>query len=97
MNNKILPIKGFEKEFYAYLGLLSVQFAKMEHKLTVILCQLLGNEDNLINLIVIENNTLEKNLDLLKKINKIRHIYPQIITELNEEIAENKSQIKSLT
>ncbi|MFZ6009479.1 MAG: hypothetical protein ACOYXT_03955 [Bacteroidota bacterium] len=49
-----IPLKDFEKEFYAYLGLLTVRFAKMEYYLFMILTKLLGHDDDLISMTLIE-------------------------------------------
>ncbi|RLD48750.1 MAG: hypothetical protein DRI97_18705 [Bacteroidetes bacterium] len=62
----------FEKDFYANLGLLSVRFAKMEFKLTVILGKLIGADEELIPMLLTENLTLYRKLELIRKINKVR-------------------------
>ena len=60
-----------KKEFYSQLGLLSVQFAKMEFKLTMIITGLFGVEEKLVALTAIEKNNLSQNLELLRKLNRI--------------------------
>ncbi len=84
-------MKDFEKEFYSHLGLLSVNFAKMESNLSVILAKLLGSDEELISEILIERNTLQQNIDLLKKINKIRGYEQSTISNLLEQISRIKS------
>jgi len=79
-------MKEFEKEFYAHLGLLSVKFAKMEYNLSIILGKLIGTDENLIAVTLIEKNTLSQNLELLKKINKIRDYKELAINNLLEQI-----------
>ncbi len=43
-------MKEFEKEFYAELGLLSVNFAKMEYQLSLILGLLIGSDSDIISI-----------------------------------------------
>ncbi|MEP5366138.1 MAG: hypothetical protein ABJQ37_19980 [Reichenbachiella sp.] len=81
----------FEKEFYAYLGLLSVRFANMEYYLTSLLSMLLiSDDDYLYPLTILENNNLNSNLDSLKKVNKIRGYEEQSISQMISEIRKVK-------
>nr|WP_320021605.1 hypothetical protein [uncultured Draconibacterium sp.] len=84
-------MKDFEKEFYSHLGLLSVKFAKMEYNLSLILGKLFGNNDDLITVTLIEKNTLSQNIELLKKINRIRSYEETALNNLIELIGRVKS------
>ena len=86
-----LEMKDYEIEFYAHIGLLSVKFAQMEYKLSTILGRLFGTEDDLIPVTVTENNSLSKNIELLKKLNKIRKFQDSVITNLIKLIVEIQS------
>jgi hypothetical protein len=66
-------MKEIEKEFYAHLGLLSIQFARMEQMLHLIAAGLLG-ADKFVSKTVIQNNNLTVNLNLVKKLNEFREI-----------------------
>lgn len=85
-------MKEFEKDFYAHLGLLSVKFAKVEYNLSVILGKLIGTDEDLIAVSLIEKNTLSQNIELLKKINRIRNYQESIINNLIEKIGEIKNE-----
>ncbi|HEX8517888.1 MAG TPA: hypothetical protein VF868_16945 [Bacteroidia bacterium] len=65
-------MKEIEKEFYAHLGLLSIQSARMEQMLHLIAAGLMAG-DQFISRTVIQNNNLNSNLDLIKKLNQFRH------------------------
>lgn len=84
-------MKEFEKEFYSHLGLLSVKFAKMEYNLSVILSKLFGNDDDTISITLIENNTLHQNIELLKKINRIRNYEETALNNIIELIGRVKN------
>jgi hypothetical protein len=60
-----------EKEFYLNLGILSTQFAIVEEYIRAILAMIMNRDNLFIGLYAIENNTLEINLQLFKKINQI--------------------------
>ena len=87
-------MKEFEKEFYTHLGLLSVKFSKMDYNLSYIVGKLLGNDDDLINITLIEKNTLSQNIELLKKINRIRNYRNSTIVNLITEISKIKNKRK---
>lgn len=78
-------MKEFEKNFYSKIGLLSVQFAKMEYKLSVIITGLLGI-DELIAVTIIEKNNLSQNIELLSKLNKIDSTFSRDIDMLIKHI-----------
>lgn len=82
---------NFEKEFYAQLGLLSVQFSKMEYYLTVIVTNLLGTEEELVAVTIIERNNLNQNIELLLKLNKLKDDHDKEITEMASEINKVRS------
>lgn len=86
-----LEMKADEIEFYAHIGLLSVRFAQMEYNLSTILGRLFGTEDDLIPVTVTENNSLSKNIELLKKLNRIRKFQDTIITDLIKQIVKIQS------
>lgn len=83
-------MKEMNKEFYAHIGQLSIQFAKMEYKLSTIISKLISQEDELITLTLIEDNTLHKNLILLADLNRIRDVYAETIFKLIKEIEDIK-------
>jgi len=91
MINTSLEMKDNEIEFYAHLGLLSVKFAQMEYRLSTILGKLFGTEDDLIPVTVTENNSLSKNIELLKKLNRIRKFQDSLINDLINQIGKIQS------
>ncbi|MDR7132537.1 hypothetical protein J2X69_004910 [Algoriphagus sp. 4150] len=78
-------------DFYAQLGKLSVNFARMELKLSSILNYLIDVDEDLIPVILTENNSLHQTIDLVKKINKIKNFESEIIKDLLERISSVKS------
>ena len=84
-------MKEIEKEFYAHLGLLSVRFAMVEYNLSIILGKLFGTDDDLISVTLIEKNTLSQNVEMLKKINKIRSCHEYEINNIIELVGRIKS------
>jgi hypothetical protein len=84
-------MKDYEIEFYAQLGLLSVKFAQMEYKLSTILGKLFGTENDLIPVTVMEKNSLSKNIELLRKLNKIRKFQYSLILDLISQISKIQS------
>lgn len=84
-------MKDYEIEFYTHLGLLSVKFAQMEYKLSTILGKLFGTDDDLITVTVTEKNTLSKNIELLKNLNRIRKFQYQLILDLINKIGKIQS------
>lgn len=62
-------MKDHVKECYLHLGLMSTEFAKVEEYIRNILAFLINNDNYFCALYAIEKNTLETNLQLLKKIN----------------------------
>jgi hypothetical protein len=84
-------MKDYEIEFYARLGLLSVKFAQMEYKLSTILGKLFGSDDDLITVTVTEKNTLTKNIELLKSLNRIRKFQYALILDLINKISKIQS------
>lgn len=85
-------MKEFEKEFYAHLGLLSVKFAKLEFNISAILGKLINSDEDLIVITLVENNSLNQNIELLKKINRIRKYQESTIENLIEEIGRVKNE-----
>jgi hypothetical protein len=77
-----------EQEFYANLGLLSVKFSLMEFNLSFILSKLICNDDNLASMTTIERNSLTLNIELIKKVNKIKFFEPTVIKNLLQQISE---------
>lgn len=84
--NEPIQMKEFEKDFYAQLGILSVKFSKLDYFLSVILELLLGTGDSTISLTLIENNNIAKNIDLIRKINRIRHYEENKISNLLDQV-----------
>lgn len=80
-----------EKEFFAYLGLLSVKYAVMENNLSLILAKLIGTNDELILSTLLENNSISQNIELIKKINRHRWFREEMMTDLISEINKIKS------
>lgn len=80
-----------QKEFYSYLGLLSVKFAKMEYYLSLMISKLIRNDDDLISIMMIEKNNLSQNIDLIKKINLIRGFEEESIKNLLGLISQVKN------
>lgn len=85
-------MEEFEKEFYAHLGLLSVKFAKVEYNLSLIVGKLIGTNEDLIAVSLIEKNTLSQNIELLKKINRVRSYQVPTVNNLIEQIGEIKNE-----
>jgi hypothetical protein len=77
-----------EDNFYSYLGMLSVKFALIDSLLSEILVKLIGIDDDLISETLIEDNSISKNIDILKKINKIRNYNEYIMSDLITRIDE---------
>jgi hypothetical protein len=84
-------MKDYELEFYAHLGLLSVKFAKLEFKLSVILGKFLDPNDDLIPTVITEHNSLSKNIDLLKKLDRVRNWEHSLISRLIDQISKIKN------
>ncbi len=84
-------MKNFEKEFYSHLGLLSVEYAKMEYNLSKILGKLIRTDEETINVTLIEDNTLHRNISMLKKINRIRDFKASDIETIIELIGRVKN------
>lgn len=74
-----------EKEFYAHLGLLSIQFARMEQMLRFVCSGLIGG-DQFIAQTLINKNTLDTNLKLARKLNMFRRIDEQFFKDTLNEI-----------
>jgi hypothetical protein len=84
-------IKDYEIEFYAHIGLLSVKFAKLEFKLSIIVGKLLDPKDDLIPTLITENNSLNKNIELLKKIDRVRNWEHSLISKLIGQVSKIKN------
>jgi len=63
----------------------------MEYNLSTILGKLIGTGDDLLSATITENNTLSKNLELLKKVNIIRGFREEYIKNLHKKIAKVRS------
>jgi hypothetical protein len=85
-----IPLTEIEKEFYAYLGLLSVKFSEMENNLNQIVAGLIHNDDLIVTALLTEDNTLHKNLELLKKVNKFRDFQVSYIKQMVDQIGKVK-------
>jgi hypothetical protein len=86
-----IQLTDVEKEFYTYLGLLSVKFSTMENNLAQIVAKLIHNEEDLVTAILTEDNTLHKNIELIKQINKVRDFQVPYITNMLDLIQKVKS------
>lgn len=75
-----------EEKFYSNLGLLSVKFAQVDSLLAEILGKLIGSEDDLISETLTEDNTISKNIYLIKKINRIHSFNEPLINDLLAEV-----------
>lgn len=71
-----------ENQFYSYLGLLSVKFAQIDSLLSEILVKLTGVDNELISETLTEDNSISKNIDLIRKINKIKCYNEPIMSDL---------------
>lgn len=86
-----IPLNEHEKDFYAYIGLLSCKFAQMEYNLMQLLVKLINNEEDFVTLTIIENNNLHQNIELFKKINRFRDFQAQYITGMLDKISKVKT------
>lgn len=78
----IKEMTAHENQFYSYLGLLSVKFAQIDTLLSEILVKLIGIDDELISETLTEDNSISKNIDLIRKINKIKCYNEPIMNDL---------------
>jgi hypothetical protein len=86
-----IPLSDTEKDFYAYLGLLSVKFSEMENNLAKIVATLINNDDKVITALLTEDNTLHKNLELLKRLIKVRDFQTPYIIQMIDLIGKVKA------
>jgi hypothetical protein len=68
----VTKLNTLQKDFYSFLGLLSIKFAKMDYNLNLILSKLINPDDDLIAFTLIERNNISQTIELLEKINLIR-------------------------
>lgn len=73
------------QEFYASLGILSTKYAQMERNIMRMLQKLIG-PSHLSGMILIENNSLSKNLDLIKQLNRIHGFEEEYMKRLLSKI-----------
>jgi hypothetical protein len=85
-----ITLEDHARDFYCYLGLLSVRFATMENLLLHMVSKLSGNNDDIAAFTLLENNNLHQNLELAKKLNRLRNFHADYITRLLEKIASVK-------
>ena len=78
-----------KQEFYYYLGLLSTKFAKTEYNILMIL-GLLIVEDFVLTGTLLEQNTLDRNIQILKKINKYRRFKSNLMSQMLEKLGSVK-------
>jgi hypothetical protein len=71
-----------ELNFYSKIGLLSIDFARLESKLQELLCKLIGSDRDLISITLIERNSISQNSEMLLKLNKIRGIFEEEIKSI---------------
>lgn len=84
-------MKDYEKEFYAQIGFLSIKFSKMEYKLSVIVSELLGVDEDLVAVTITEKNNLSQNLELLSKLNQLKAYKETEINDLSTKIKKIQS------
>lgn len=77
------------REYYFYLGQISILFANVEENIMAILGSLLNSNQVLIK-IVLEGNGLEKNIQILKKVNQMQHFQEPQLTQLIQQIGTVK-------
>jgi hypothetical protein len=75
-----------EEKFYAHLGQISVKFAQIDALLAEILAKLIGSDEDLISETLIEDNSISKNIEIIKKINRIRSFNEPLINDLIKKI-----------
>ena len=86
MTVKFNQTEDKEKEIYFFIGLLSTKFARMEANVIKILDKLIV-DDFVISNTIMEGNSLAKNIELLKKLNKYRGIEEGLILNLCSRIS----------
>jgi len=74
------------KEFYFYMGLLSTKFAILEYNVLLILGKLITDDFVLTNTLL-EKNTLNQNIELLKKINRYKQFEEGKLSKLTAKIS----------
>lgn len=79
---------------YAYLGILATTFAMLESRLMSLIASMEGI--SLVGFAMIENNSLEKNLQLLETINKMRLLEPEKLKAFIAEVKRIKNHRNNL-
>lgn len=80
---------NIDKEFYFFLGLLSTKFAIVEYNIIKFLGRLVTDNFVLTNTIL-EKNSIARNLELIKDINKYRKFEFDAVNELINKILDIK-------
>jgi len=84
-----------EKEkAYCYLGVLATSFAQLESQIMALIATMEGLF--LTGYALIENNSLEKNLQLLETINKFRNLKPKEVKDFIAAVRKLKNDRNSL-
>ena len=88
-NDKYAHASLPKQEFYYYLGLMSTKFAKIEYNILTIL-GLLIIEDFVLSGTLLERNTLERNIELLKKVNQYRMFKTSLVSQMLAKLGSVK-------
>lgn len=86
MEQTFSKVSESTKEFYYYLGLLSIKFAEVENNMLSIIGTLVTDDIFSIN-IVIEKNSLGQNIEILKKLISFRDFEQETAKKIIEKIS----------
>jgi len=75
-----------EQYFYAQIGIISVEFSNLENQIRELIGLLINSDDEYINLLLTEENSINQNLKLLLKLSKFRHVQEDEIKLLHRSI-----------
>jgi len=81
-----------QKELYEKVGELSILYAKLEFNVSKILSMLINSDDETISIYLLERNTLQKNLELLRNFNRLRDFRSDDIEQLMISINKVKDR-----
>ncbi len=77
---------ALEQSFYAQIGMISIEFAKLESLIRDIICLLINPDDEFVTQLVIQENSISQNQKLLSQLNKYKSIEEEGIKHLNKKI-----------
>jgi hypothetical protein len=81
-----MNMKSEQIIFYFQLGQIATSFAKLEENVRWLLVCLINDQEPVSALYIIEKNTLETNLHLIKKINVLKNFEQELINELIDKL-----------